>query len=306
MAPMPNVRAAPVEAAAPSATAADVARAAAADAGAAALSAAVDVREAGEPDELQQVRDLFVAVWHEDPDDPAMSSAVLRALAVCGSYVAGAWRGRELAGACVGFFGRSDGAWELHSHIAGVIPRARGSNVGFALKTHQRAWALSRGVQRVSWTFDPLVARNVYFNATKLGAAVGAYLPEFYGPMNDAINGGDLTDRVMAEWSLADETVAAACSGHPDEPDLTAWRNAGAAAALYPDEHDRPVTADVDAETVLITIPHDIEEMRRTDPRSALAWRLALRDVLGGVLADGGRIAGFAKRGTYVVQRGAA
>ncbi|HZC71966.1 MAG TPA: hypothetical protein VE442_14840 [Jatrophihabitans sp.] len=301
---MPHLRSAPVDAA-HRATTTDATRAAAADARAAALTAAVDVREVREPDELLRVRDLFIGVWQEDPDDPAMSSAVLRALAACGSYVAGAWRGRELVGACVAFFGRRDDDWELHSHIAGVIPRARGSNVGFALKTHQRAWALGRDVQRISWTFDPLVARNVYFNATKLGAAVGAYLPEFYGSMNDAINGGDLTDRVMANWSLPADAVARACSGHPDEPDLAAWRAGGAVDALWADDDDRPAGQSSDADTVLISIPRDIEALRHTDPRAALAWRLALRDVLGGRLAAGWQVVGFSKRGTYVMQRGA-
>ena len=70
-----------------------------------------------------------------------------------------------------------------------ACPRAAGRSVGFALKLHQRAWALLRGVSEIAWTFDPLVSRNAYFNLVKLAARAGEYLPNFYGAMHDAING---------------------------------------------------------------------------------------------------------------------
>jgi predicted GNAT superfamily acetyltransferase len=268
--------------AATGAVAAALADAATADADAAALSAAVAVREVGAVAELDLIRDLFDQVWEQDPADSSMPGPVLRALATAGNYVAGAWRGRELVGACVGFFGRAGTEWELHSHIAGVIARARGSNVGFALKTHQRAWALRHGVEHVTWTFDPLVARNVYFNATKLAAGVRAYLPEFYGPMPDGLNHGDLSDRLLADWSLTDDRVAAACARRCAQPDLTTWRAAGAQPVLRPDESGWPARSESAARTVLITIPSDIEALRRAEPVCARAWRLALREELGG------------------------
>src|SRR3712207_7442617 len=65
----------------------------------------------------------------------------------------------------------------------------------FRSKLHQRAWAIARGVHEVAWTFDPLVARNAWFNLTKLGARATEYLPNFYGPMDDGINGADESDR---------------------------------------------------------------------------------------------------------------
>ena len=62
---------------------------------------------------------------------------------------------RELVGACVGFH-EEPPLQTLHSHIAGVI-RGPWRNVGFALKLHQRAWALRRGIAEIAWTYDPLV-----------------------------------------------------------------------------------------------------------------------------------------------------
>ena len=267
------------------------------------MAASVVVREvAGVADE-QRVCALFRRIWSEDPANAALTPVVLHAVAHAGNYAAAAESDGELLGACVGFFGVVDGSWELHSHIAGVSAEARGRNVGFALKTHQREWALTRGVDRVTWTYDPLVRRNAYFNLTKLAARPRAYLVDFYGPMADAINVGDESDRLDMEWRLRDEQVAHACAGRPEEVGATALLADGAVVGLSADDDDAPVRGDVDAGTVLVGVPADIERMRGIDRARAVAWRHAVRDVLGGLMADGAVVAGFARPGWYVVQR---
>ena len=136
---------------------------------AAARAAGVQVREISALTELEAVYRLYADIWRPDPKNPPVTSELLRAFSKAGNYVAGAFDGDVLVGACVGFFGApADEA--LHSHIAGVSGAARGRNVGFALKVHQRAWSLLRGVSAVAWTFDPLVRRNAYFNLVKLAA----------------------------------------------------------------------------------------------------------------------------------------
>ena len=267
------------------------------------MAAALVVREiAGVADE-QRVCALFRRIWSEDPASAALTPVVLHALAHAGSYAVVAESGGGLLGACVGFFGVVDGGWELHSHIAGVTAEARGRSVGFALKTHQREWALERGVDRVTWTYDPLVRRNAYFNLTKLGARPRKYLVDFYGPMADAINAGDESDRLDMEWRLRDEHVTSACAGRPEEPDADALLADGAVLGLSADDTDAPVRGDLDASTVLVGVPANIERMRAADRSRAVAWRHALRDVLGGLLADGAVVTGFARPGWYVVQR---
>lgn len=277
--------------------------AAMAEANAAAAAAGVVVREVAGAVELAGVCELFGQIWSEDPNDPSLSPLLLHALSHAGSYVAVAEAGEELLGACVGFFGLADQKWELHSHIAGVAARARGRSVGFALKTHQRAWALHRGLDQISWTFDPLVRRNAYFNLTKLAARPRAYLVDFYGPMTDGINSGDETDRLLAEWRLLDEPVGWACAGRPGEPDIDALLAAGATIGLRADAAGGPVVENLDGSTVLVGIPADIEQQRVEDRAKAVAWRRGLREVLGGLLSDGAVVTGFARAGWYVVQR---
>jgi predicted GNAT superfamily acetyltransferase len=54
---------------------------------------------------------------------------------------------------------------------------------------------------------------------------------------------------------------------------------------------------------VLVGVPADIEGLREQDPALAGAWREALREVLGGLLAGGARVQGFDRTGWYVVER---
>lgn len=278
-----------------------------ADAGAAAKTAGVAVRELHELGELQEACRLFDEIWRRAAGDPPLNPELARALAHAGNYVAGAFLGERLVGASVGFHADPVGQ-ALHSHITGVAAGLQGGSVGFALKLHQRAWALARGITRVVWTFDPLVARNAWFNLTKLAASPTAYLPDFYGPMRDALNAGDASDRLLVEWRLDAERVAAACAATAPSvrsPDLAALRAGGAAVALGEDELGRPVAggAAPDAPLALVSVPREVERLRGSDPALARRWRQAVRDALGGRMAAGASVTGFARAGVYVLER---
>jgi predicted GNAT superfamily acetyltransferase len=276
-------------------------------AGAAARASGVQIRELAEVDDLQRLCVLVDEIWHPEPTNPPVTAEFLRALAYAGNYVAGAFAGDQLAGICVGFFD-APAEHAMHSHIAGVSARVGGKHVGFALKLHQRAWALSRDVTTIAWTFDPLVCRNAYFNIVKLGAAATEYLPDFYGAMDDLINAGDDSDRLLAVWPLAADSVASASQGAVSAADASRLRAAGAAVALDIDADGLPAIRDADprASTVLVRVPLDIETVRRHHEPVARRWRHAVRQVLGGLMSDGARVAGFDRSGWYVVQRGAA
>lgn len=275
---------------------------AAAAAARAALASGVRIRALAEVADLTAVSRLFDSIWRPAPGNPLVTTELLRAMVSAGNYVAGAFDGPELLGACFGFFGEP-AKRGLHSHIAGVATAGHGRGIGFALKLHQRAWALRQGVSVISWTFDPLVRRNAHFNLTKLAARPAHYLPDFYGPMSDGINGTGDTDRLMVAWDLASPPVRAAAAGRPDRADAAALRAGGAAVALAvgPDAH--PVTGSVDAPVVLVAVPPDIEALRRADPELGRAWRVALREVLGGLLAEGASVTGFDRAGWYVLTK---
>jgi predicted GNAT superfamily acetyltransferase len=260
------------------------------------------VRELSELPDLAAVYRLYDAIWRPDPKNPPVTTELLRALTKAGNYVAGAYDGGQLIGACVGFF--SPPAEEaMHSHIAGVSAPALGRGIGYALKLHQRAWALARGVATIGWTFDPLVRRNAYFNLAKLAADPAEYLTNFYGGMHDGINGDDETDRLLVHWELGADKVTAACAGTPHTVDAAAELARGAVVGLGRSDLDAPVAGDLDGRTVLVAVPADIEALRSADPGRAKEWRVALRESLASLLADGARITGFDKTGWYRLNR---
>ncbi|MFF5207033.1 GNAT family N-acetyltransferase [Streptosporangium sp. NPDC000396] len=260
----------------------------------AAACAGVRITELSEPGGFEDVFRLFDGIWRPAPGNPPVTVELMRALSHAGNYVAGAYEEDRLVGASVAFFAAPPGQ-VLHSHVTGAVS---GRGVGFALKLHQRAWALARGLDRITWTYDPLVRRNAHFNLTKLGARPEEYLPSFYGTMNDAINAGDESDRVLAVWHLSQPHVLTAIRQRPRPP-----RVPPEAVVALADRDDRPVPGRTDARTVLVAVPSDIEALRRTDPAAAGAWRRAVRDTLGELMRQGAQVTGFTDQGHYIVER---
>lgn len=255
-----------------------VAATAAHDAERAASNAAVTVRElTGIAEQADSIR-LLSEIWKRAPENPPVPPELLRALSKAGNYIAGAFAGERLVGVAIAFHADPE-RHALHSHIAGVSAAHAGRSVGFALKQHQRAWALQHGLDVIEWTFDPLVARNAYFNIVKLGARPEEYLANFYGEIADGVNGDDETDRLLVRWHLRSAEAVGCASG--------------AAPALRAAEGDASVA-----------VPPDIERIRREDRVEAQRWRRSVRSQLTELLDGGGRIVGFERATGYVVRSG--
>ena len=127
-------------------------------------------------------------------------------------------------------------------------------------------WALEHGLDTITWTYDPLIRRNAYFNIAKLGAVPVSYHVDFYGEMTDAVNVGQGSDRLSVHWRLG--------SGPETSPDPGAVR---------------------------VQVPADIEGMRRDDPETAMQWRRRVRAELKTPMADGWRVAAFTGDGCYLL-----
>ena len=242
---------------------------------------------------VQAAAALFSAVWRTDAATPPLTAEVMRAVEHAGGYVVGAYRGQRLVGASAGFLGLdAAGPPVLHSHISGVSEPGRG--IGLALKLHQRAWALRRGISAITWTFDPLVRRNAWFNLAKLGAAGVEYLVDFYGPMSDGVNVGESTDRLLTRWDLTAPLPAGA-------PGASA---AGGVLVLAErDGHPAPVAGDGGGADLLVQLPADIERLRTTSPEAARAWRLAVREALAAPFGDGYAARGITRDGCLRLAR---
>lgn len=235
--------------------------------------------------DLRALSGFFDVLWQRAT--PALPLELLRALTSAGNYTAAAHLDGELVGGLTGFLGRHGDATILHSHILGVAPAVQRRGVGRALKQHQRAWAARRGIATITWTFDPLVARNARFNLVHLGARPTAYLPDFYGPMDDGFNASSPTDRLLVTWPTQPRPAAAVPQGVP--------------AALERDVGGGPVVRDVGAGPRRCRLPADIVSLRRTDPALAAAWSAALRATLGAAMTAGDAVAGLDADNAYVL-----
>src|SRR3982074_1958873 len=75
----------------------------------------------------------------------------------------------------------------------------RRPGIGSELKLAQRSDAQRLGYPLVSWTFDPLEARNAYINLHRLGCIARLYDRNHYGEMEDELNRGLPSDRLEGE-----------------------------------------------------------------------------------------------------------
>lgn len=141
-----------------------------------------------------------------------------------GGQVLGAFDKRKMVGFCICIPGlKENGRHYLHSHMMGVLPRYRNTGLGRRMKLKQRQYALAEGVELIEWTFDPLEIKNAFFNIERLGAIVRRYVFNQYGTTTSHLHGGLPTDRLVPEWWVGSERVAAICSDKPyQRPEITA------------------------------------------------------------------------------------
>ncbi len=257
------------------------------------------IREADGMQEIGALTALMAEVWGEAFLDPG----VCRAAQHAGGYLTGAWEGDRLVGASMAFVGWLDGEVLLHSHATCTAPGLGSRGIGLALKWHQRRWALDRDIRRVEWTYDPLVARNGWFNLTKLGARAVEYEENFYGPMTTAIERGEESDRCLVRWDLEDPTVVAAAAGDLVAADVEALRAAGVPVLVSVGTDGGPVRGDAVADgPALAQVAPDIEALRVTHPEIASLWRRAVRDTLGQAMQDGRHLTAAARDGWYLLE----
>ncbi len=248
----------------------------------------LELRDLGESGALRACEGVQREVWGGSELEITPAS-YLKAAVHAGGLVAGAFQKGEMLGFVFGFpsytasetGSANQTRMQLgqHSHLLAVRPHARGQGVGQALKWFQRAWCLGRGVSVVTWTFDPLQAKNARFNLEHLGASAVRYYPDFYGTLHDELNGELPSDRLLAEWPLNAPHVVALADSAPQ---------------LEVDARGRPVQTPLrgqNAQAVHLELPPHFDP--QSDPARALEWRLALRQTMHPLMERGYRAMRF-------------
>ena len=205
--------------------------------------------------------------------------------------------GQKLSGVCAAAFGPTGrmlgfvfgltgpyrGELVHWSDLLAVRSEARGAHVGERLKRYQRELCRAVGVERIYWTFDPLVARNAHLNLRRLGARASEYVVNMYGSNTGSPLHGTLeTDRWVAAWDVSPsngEVVA------PDPKPDGVFVVSATPDGLTPLSESLPSVP-----VVRVAIPSDFE---RLSPPQRAAWREATREAFLHYLALGYQVTTF-------------
>ena len=295
----------------------------------------VTLRVLETPAEMRAVEELSAFVW-PGSDLDVVPAHLLLTVAHNGGLVAGAFSGDRLVGFVFGFPGLQgppDGLRPKHcSHQLAVHPDYRSSGVGFALKRLQWRFVRDQGLDRVTWTYDPLLSRNAHLNIAKLGAVCNTYLRDAYGELRDDLNAGLATDRFQVDWWINSCRVLGRMQDNPEEgrPKPSGSREAvdfditllKRAVRLNPPSPGGlpapPRLCELEAREreyrrgprcVLIEIPPDFPSVKASDAELALNWRMHTRACFEHLFGKGFAVTGFIHRAgprpraTYVLTR---
>ena len=106
-------------------------------------------------------------------------------------------------------------------------------------------------------------------------ARVTNYYQNFYGELDDGINAGEQSDRVLVRWDvIANEEPKSLSLVEPQEEDL------------------------------VIATPGDIESLRKTDRANAQRWRTEQRAAFESAMSKGYLVRGLSADFSYVLSKG--
>ena len=295
----------------------------------------ISLRVLEDPQELLQVEDLQRQVWSGSETEIVPAHMLIAAShnggLVIGAFDEDAQDSARLVGFVYGFpglYSTPDGPRPKHcSHMLGVHSAYRNQRIGFSIKRAQWQMVRNQGLDRITWTFDPLRSRNAHLNIARLGAVCNTYLRSVYGELRDDINAGLPTDRFQVDWWVNSERVNRRLSRRARPPlDMAHFLAAGAQvlnrtsvdeANGLPHPADTPTDEDAGTDSQndnpalwLVEIPANFSALRETDPGLAMEWRMHIRTVCEALFAQGYLVTDFVHlpgklaRSFYVLSHG--
>jgi len=236
----------------------------------------IEIREVTSVEELAEC----VYLQREVFASPDLEISPVRHLIVnkyAGGWTLGAFAGGTLAGfvLTIPMFRGAERAF--YSHMTAVKKEFQNLRIGARLKWAQRARSLQEGVNYIKWTYQPVQARNAFFNLERLGVTIKTYMPNFYGTdystsaeQNEAV--GLDSDRLFAEWHLDSPKVVALSKGETFV------------------ETEEPAR--------FIEIPSDWNNLVAANPEKAIAEQARVKEEFQKAFADGLIIKGFERNET--------
>jgi predicted GNAT superfamily acetyltransferase len=243
------------------------------------------VRELKSMAEFHDVEEIQREAW-QFSDLDVVPAATLIATQHAGGLMLGAFEGVRMIGFAYGFPAYESGRISIHSHMLAVRPEYRNYQAGYNLKLAQRQAALAKGIDEITWTYDPLQTLNAHLNFSKLGVIARRYFVNFYGEETSSpLHKGFGTDRLWVSWMLNSDHVKHRIANEEKTlrpaPDFSSSETGAPATALVYRAGDEPRTADFNEilknKVCFIEIPQGINELKDREPSLGKRWREATR-----------------------------
>lgn len=264
------------------------------------MASDIRVRKITSLAEMREVERVQREVWRCSDLEivPAMS---LFPNVEVGASLIGAFDDSTLVGFAYAFLGKESGKLALHSDMLAILPSYRDQGLGLRLKLAQRIDALEKAIDLISWTFDPLQARNAHLNLTRLGGVATEFKEDFYGSTTSPLHRGGSTDRLWVQWRLQTPRVSERLERTMPAPDVHL------ATALLSNIGGEPQLQSLEgrSEQLRIDIPLDFHALLERDPHVAERWREVSRAAFQFALARGFVATELVRRGevaTYLLE----
>lgn len=240
---------------------------------------AILIRALHTNEEFRACVELQRDIWGWDQSE-IVPATLLHVVEYVGGLAVGAFDGDgTLLGFVFGITGVRDGDLVHWSHMLGVRESTRNHGVGRLLKEHQRTVLHAVGAKRIYWSFDPLQAKNAYFNVNRLGAVVEEYIDDMYGKTVSPLHLGMATDRLVMRIDTAPSQVVAV---------RLATDHGVTVLTPFPHPGDRVMSAGERLpEVALLEIPENILDVLRRSASTAQQWRVAIRENFRWALGNG-------------------
>jgi predicted GNAT superfamily acetyltransferase len=264
------------------------------------------IRDIDRLSEMHDVEKLQKEIWGV-ADIEIFPALALVAMKEVGAVLIGAFDRDQMVGFVFGFPGLSNGRVVIHSDMLGVKPSYRAFGLGRKLKLAQRDRALALGIERITWTFDPLQSVNAHLNFARLAVIADRYEIDFYGETSSFLHRIG-TDRLWVTWLLNSprviERIAEGSHASVAQPFLA---NLPALVHVGPVQEPQSNDCAPGDERTLIEIIDDAT-LLRSNEQLALRWREATREAFGKAIDSGYVVEEFWRqpilgKGVYLLRR---